>query len=150
MSRKNEIVANDVSERKALWADVRRAEPIQEIRRLMRQKDILNKDMAVRMGVSEAAVSRLLRGNQNIQIDTLYMMADALEETLCISVGNNSSDHTYVFEYEDGMDSFDFVGSADEEDFKVIHLDSYRKSQTPAYNSFELEVPATEPQCAYA
>jgi len=140
MSRKNEIVAKDVSERKALWAAVRRAEPIQEIRRLMRQKEILNKDMAVRLGVTEAAVSRLLRGDQNIQIDTLHMLADALEETLSISIGEEGSGHTYAFEGDDNWGSFDFVSCVEGEDSNVIHLNQYRKNEQPAYNSFDIKL----------
>lgn len=139
MSRKNEIVANEVSERKALWAFVRRAEPIQQVRRLMRQKDVLNKDMAERLGVTEAAVSRLLKGNQNIQIDTLYMLADALEEPLKIHLGDTESDCTYSYEDGNKETIFEFGGTDEEVSSTVVQLDHFRKYKTPTYNSFELQ-----------
>lgn len=128
MSRKNEVVAAEVSNRKALWAAVRRAEPIQQVRRLMRKKEILNKDLAERLGVSEAAVSRLLRGNQNIQIDTLFMLADALEETLSISIGNDED--SVCYSYSGTMDShlfFEEAQSDQETESNVIRLDRFKK-----------------------
>lgn len=138
MNRENDIIADEVAERKALWAPSRRAEPMQEVRRIMRDKEILNKDLAVRLGVTEAAVSRLLKGNQNIQIDTLYMLADALQEPLTINIGSNSSDYTFVFE-EENINCFEFDSAVDEEESNVVQLHCYRKSTAPKYNSFELE-----------
>lgn len=129
MSRKNEIVASEVSERKALWAAVRRAEPIQQVRRLMREKKLLNKDLAERMGIAEAGVSRLLKGNQNIQIDTLYMLADALEETLSIDFGCEEVAHTYEYDDDSVGSYFDSVEEEGEQtSCKVVHLHSFRKS----------------------
>lgn len=126
MSRKNEIVAKDVSERKALWAAVRRAEPIQQVRRLMRDKKLLHKDIAERLDVSEAAISRLLKGNQNIQIDTLFMLADALEEPLSICFGNKEASVSYSF--DGGVASHYFEDDDVEEcSSNVIQLDKYKK-----------------------
>jgi len=139
MSRKNEIVADEVSERKALWASVRRAEPIQQVRRLMREKKVLNKDMAERLGVTEAAISRLLKGNQNIQIDTLYMLADALEEPLNIHFGSTECESTYTYEEESQESSFEFVGGGEEMNSIVVQLDQFRRFKSPRYNSFELQ-----------
>jgi transcriptional regulator with XRE-family HTH domain len=127
MSRNNEIVAEEVAERKGLWAAVRRAEPIQQVRRLMRQKELLNKDMAQRMGISEAGISRLLNGNQNIQIDTLFMLADALEEPLSIEIGQKELGLTYSF--DEGMISSYFIDADDigAGGSNVVQLSSYKK-----------------------
>jgi transcriptional regulator with XRE-family HTH domain len=142
MSRKNEIVAAEVSERKALWAAVRRAEPIQQVRRLMRSKQILNKELAERLGVSEAAVSRLLRGNQNIQIDTLFMLADALEEPLSISIGNKEESVSYS--YDGVIEShtfFEEIECRKEDNSNVIRLDMFKRRSVseavPRYSSSE-------------
>jgi len=138
MTRENEIIAGQVAERKALWAPSRRAEPMQDVRRIMRKKEILNKDLAIRLGVTEAAVSRLIKGSQNIQIDTLYMLADALEESLTINIGSDSSEYTYAFDDADSnCVEYDSVFS--EEESNVVQLNCYRKSTAPKYNSFELE-----------
>ncbi len=127
MSRKNEIVAEEVSERKGLWAPVRRAEPIQQVRRLMRQKQLLGRDLAKRMGVTEAGISRLLNGNQNIQIDTLYMLADALEEPLSIEFGARESSITYAFEEEDVSSYFFDAVDIGVPCSNVVQLSSFRK-----------------------
>jgi len=87
MINRNIEVAKKVQEQKELWGSVRRAAPIQNIRRVMREKHVLNKDLAERLGVSEASISRLLKGSQNLQLDTLFMLADALEEQISIVVG---------------------------------------------------------------
>lgn len=60
-----------------LWGPTRRAQPLIDLRRLMRQQGITNAELARRMGVSEVAASRVLR-RDNVQIDTLYRIADAL------------------------------------------------------------------------
>lgn len=127
MSPKNEIVAQEVAERKGLWSAVRRAEPIQQVRKLMRQKQLLNRDMAIRLGISEAGISRLLNGNQNIQLDTLYMLADALEAPLSIEFEDKESTFTYKFD-EDMVSSY-FVESDDigAEGSNVVQLSAYKK-----------------------
>jgi transcriptional regulator with XRE-family HTH domain len=53
----------------------------------MRRKQIRNSDVAERLGVSEANVCRWLKGKGNVTIDTLYLLADAIDESLTISVG---------------------------------------------------------------
>ena len=83
---KNSEIAKEIAEKKALWSSARRAAPIQQIRRAMREKKVLNKDLSERLGVSEASISRLLSGSQNLQLDTLYMLADALDQQLVIAI----------------------------------------------------------------
>lgn len=127
MSPKNEIVAQEVTERKGLWSGVRRAEPIQQVRKLMREKNLLNRDMAVRLGISEAGISRMLNGNQNIQIDTLYMLADALETPLSIEFDDKENSHTYSFD-ENMVSSF-FVEADDvgADCSNIVQLSAYKK-----------------------
>jgi transcriptional regulator with XRE-family HTH domain len=127
MSPKNEIVAQEVTERKGLWSAVRRAEPIQQVRKMMRQKKLLNRDMAIRLGISEAGISRLLNGNQNIQIDTLYMLADALETPLSIEFADKESGFTFEFD-EDMVSSYfveaDDIGAGGS---NIVQLSAYKK-----------------------
>lgn len=124
MLRKNETIATHVVEQKDLWSAVRRAEPIQQIRRIMRNKQILSKDLAERLGVSEASVSRLLRGQQNLQLDTLYQLADALEESLTISIGN-AEESTLAPSCTDNTDST-LVTVLSCDDDKVTDIGVYR------------------------
>ncbi len=88
MNASNDVVAKNVREAADVWRLVRRAEPTLQLRRVMRSKGLKNIDVAQRLGISEANVSRWLRGNQNLTIDTLYALADSVEEGLTISIGD--------------------------------------------------------------
>ncbi|AZF22264.1 helix-turn-helix transcriptional regulator [Pseudomonas sp. R3-52-08] len=81
----NERVAEQIAEDMEIFGSTRRAAPVFEIRRLMIEKGIRNSDVAARLRVSEANVSRMLRGDQNLKIDTLYLLASAVEEKLNFS-----------------------------------------------------------------
>lgn len=82
----NEEIATTVTETRAEWSATRRAQVFQDVRRIMREKNIRSSDLAVRMGVSESSVSRMLRGNENPSLDKLYQIADALEVPLRIDM----------------------------------------------------------------
>lgn len=84
----NSDIATKVYETHLLWSGVRRAEVMQQVRRLMREKGLRNIDLAERLGIAVPSVSRMLRGRQNIEIDTLYRLADALEVPLQITFGD--------------------------------------------------------------
>ena len=90
MERKNSTIAKELAENAALWRAVRRSDPILQIRSKMREKGLKSSDLAQRIGVSEANISRWLRGDQNISIDNLYSLADAIEESLTIIFGDIS------------------------------------------------------------
>jgi transcriptional regulator with XRE-family HTH domain len=92
MKTSNDVVAKLVEERMGVWRNVRRAEPALQLRRVMRSKDLKNVDIAERLGTTEANVSRWLRGNQNLTIDTLYALADSVEESLTIVFGRMSDE----------------------------------------------------------
>ncbi|KVE87769.1 hypothetical protein WI99_11605 [Burkholderia cepacia] len=79
-----------------------------QVRSLMREKGLLSADLAERAGVSKECVSRWLKGASNIQIDSLYRLADALEEPLTILfgpheqlVGQPSADQSATVEDDD-------------------------------------------------
>ncbi|KWE77248.1 hypothetical protein WL78_00355 [Burkholderia ubonensis] len=85
----NAEVASMVAEHAELLTNLRRLDPITQVRSLMREKGLMSTDLAERMGVSKECISRWLKGNSNIQIDTLYKLADALEEPLTILFGSH-------------------------------------------------------------
>lgn len=62
----------------------RRADVAFMFRSLMVECELKNIDIAQRLGVSEANVSRWLRGNQNLSLDTLHALSDALEMNLVV------------------------------------------------------------------
>ena len=70
-----------------IWSPTRRLDPTLQIRTLMRKKKLTSKDLAERFGVSPGLVSRWLKGESNLKIDTLYKFADALDVPLTIEFG---------------------------------------------------------------
>ena len=87
MKLSNAQVRENIQKNKKIFTVVRRADISLQFRAHMIEKGIRNVDVAERLGVSEANVSRWLKGNQNLSMDTLYMLADAIEEKLTIFVG---------------------------------------------------------------
>lgn len=84
----NEAVRLEVLERRALWTRVRRAQVMQDVRRIMREKKITHEALATRMNIHRVSVTQMLRGDQNISIEMLYRLADALEVPLTITFGD--------------------------------------------------------------
>jgi transcriptional regulator with XRE-family HTH domain len=126
MNASNDVVAKKVRDAADAWRLVRRAEPTLQLRRAMRSKGLKNVDIAERLGISEANVSRWLRGNQNLTIDTLYALADSVESSLNISVGDvlhvaAVAPHSSMF---DGAWRRQFVGA------NVVDLMDFKKKMT--------------------
>ncbi|WLI47480.1 helix-turn-helix transcriptional regulator [Pseudomonas beijingensis] len=80
-------IARQIEEDSEVFVFARRAAPVFEIRRVMAAKGLKNIDVAERLGVSEANVSRWLKGDQNLKLDTIYLLADAIQEKLNICFG---------------------------------------------------------------
>jgi hypothetical protein len=92
----NRRVAAAVEERQALWSLVRRASPMQDVRRLMREKNLKNQDLLDRLILARPdytleSLTELLRGSSNIEIDDLFVLADALDVPLTIDYGKADS-----------------------------------------------------------
>ncbi|GAQ30418.1 helix-turn-helix transcriptional regulator [Ralstonia insidiosa] len=81
----NAEIATTIQRSASVWKAARRLAPIMQVRQIMHDKGLRNIDIAERLGVSEANVSKLLKGDKNLQLDTLYLLADAIEEELSLS-----------------------------------------------------------------
>ena len=57
----------------------------EEICAVMKKKDITRKELAERLGVSPAAITKILRGNSNFTLKTLLSLASALDLDLDVS-----------------------------------------------------------------
>lgn len=88
MEKTNRDIFKVVNNNKNIFSAMRRMDVAMQLRHHMALHGIKNSDLAERLGVSEANVSKLLKGNQNLQLDTLYMLSDALEEPLSVVVGD--------------------------------------------------------------
>lgn len=87
MKSPNEDIRKSIEESAPIFRAARRANVALQIRSKMHEKGLKNRDIAERLGVSEANVSRWLRGNQNLSVDTIFQLADALEEPVEIIIG---------------------------------------------------------------
>lgn len=87
MKSHNDRAHISMREASEIFQNARRMDVALQFRSAMRRKGMKSVDVAKCLGVSEANVSRWLRGNQNLSLDTLYLLADALSEPLIIQVG---------------------------------------------------------------
>lgn len=81
---KNDELFEQIRSSRALLTAGRRADVAFMFRSLMVEHKIKNTDIAQRLGVSEANVSRWLRGDQNLSLDTLHALSDALAMNLAV------------------------------------------------------------------
>ena len=90
MSERNQQIKARILESKPVFSALRRADVAHQFRSCMVEKKIKNIDVAERLGVSEANVSRWLNGTQNLSLDTMFNLADALEESLILRLAEPS------------------------------------------------------------
>lgn len=143
MAKSNKVIANEVLEKKELWGPLRKALPVQEIRRIMRSKNILNKDLAERLGVTEASVSRMLKGQQNLQLETLYQLADAIEEKLEVRIGS-SIQGDVKSSAESTKTTVDFFTS---DINKIVDMNKYRANRAGTQNVSRISASFQERAC---
>ena len=91
MNTHNAELKKKIATNFAIFQSVRRADLAMQIRTKMLEKGLRSVDIAERLGVSEANVSRWLRGDQNLGIDTMHLFADALEVPLKITFSESSA-----------------------------------------------------------
>lgn len=67
-----------------------------QITDLMKAKNISNKALADKLKTSSAYITKVLRGDQNLSIESIYKIADALEADVHLKMvdKNNQSLHT--------------------------------------------------------
>ena len=80
----NQKLFERINSSRAVLTAARRADVAFMFRSLMVANNLKSVDIAHRLGVSEANVSRWLRGNQNLSLDTLHALSDALAAQLVI------------------------------------------------------------------
>ena len=85
-SKVNQDLKEIIARETALYKSARRLQVALTIRNKMFEKGLRNVDIAQRLGVSEANVSRWLRGTQNLSIDTIYSLVDALQARFAFSI----------------------------------------------------------------
>ncbi|MFD1555400.1 helix-turn-helix domain-containing protein [Paraburkholderia silviterrae] len=91
MAKSNEEFAAKIKEKAAIWGAIRKLDPMLQLKTCMRNNNLRNIDIAERLCVSEANISRILKGRGNVTLHTLYMLADAAETELVISIKGSDS-----------------------------------------------------------
>lgn len=90
MKSRNKEVRKAIEESAPIFKAVRRASFPVAVRSVMHRKGLVNQDIAERLNVTEKKVMRWLRGNKPLSIDTMYRLADAVEEPLNLFLGESS------------------------------------------------------------
>ena len=116
--RANAVVAEEIAEKSFYLEGVRRGEVAAKLRHRMKQNGLLVKDLAERLGVSVANVSRSLSGSQNLTIDQLYRLADAVEASLVLGLA--APDDYKEMRFSEDEEAAPCGAGA------VLHLDQYR------------------------
>jgi transcriptional regulator with XRE-family HTH domain len=80
----NANIAEKIAASRRLLSAARRADTAFLFKSQMIEQNLKNTDIAARLGVSPANVSRWLRGDQNLSLDTLHALADALQRSLVV------------------------------------------------------------------
>lgn len=142
MKQRNEQLREEIEESTAMFRAVRRLDVALQLRSKMAVNEIRAADIAQRLNVSEANVSRWLRGDQNLTLDTLYLLADAVEVELEIRLTSSAADDAKLngFQAERVADT-KFAKQTPSCSATVLSMDHYRGMRAQASrpsNSFHL------------
>lgn len=132
-------IAKQIQEDVEIFSYSRRAAPVFEIKRIMMEKGLKNIDVAERLGVTEQNVSRWLKGNQNLKLDTLYLLADAIQEKFHIAFGG----------HKNSFDLSDMRFSDTEVEAFELSIPHYKPANDLRYKIFESEGEANEGLVAF-
>lgn len=133
-------IARQIEEDSEIFVFSRRAAPVFEIRRVMAVKGLKNIDVAERLGVSEANVSRWLKGDQNLKLDTIYLLADAVQEKLNICFGET--------QVRPALSKLNF-SEVESEIFEVENTGFCKAANSAIYGFHNVEVEANEGSFAF-
>ncbi|MDR2055027.1 MAG: helix-turn-helix domain-containing protein [Desulfovibrio sp.] len=91
---------------------------------LIKQKDVTQKELAAKMGVSEAHVSKILSGDRNITLKTIAKLLYALDGDMQIKFTGKDGDWTWFGVYSNPekqtWKGFDGDGSERNQDAPII------------------------------
>lgn len=131
----NQDIALQIQDDLEIFGPVWRSSFAFDVKRIMIEKGLRNVDIAERLQVTEANVSRMLRGSQNFKIETMYLLAASLGESLNICLGDRYKDEikgVEVFDYyDDGADFADLRSGLKELRSLAMHAcnaDSYSEN----------------------
>jgi len=78
-------IKNEIKENSDLFCSIRRSEIAHHFKSFMIKKGLKIADVAERLDVSAANISRMLNGKQNLTLDNIHALADALQERIIVA-----------------------------------------------------------------
>lgn len=96
MRKTNIQIRNEIKENAGLLALFRRSDIAHHFKGCMTRKGIKVADVAERLDVSPANISRMLNGEQNLTLDKMHALADALQEKLVLALESNWRDDSLL------------------------------------------------------
>lgn len=85
----NTKIKNEIKEDADFISLIRRSDLAHHFKGCMVKKGLKIADIAARLDVSVANISRMLNGKQNLTLDNIHAIADALQENLVITIESN-------------------------------------------------------------
>ena len=122
-------IRNEIKDSADLFCSIRRSELAHHLKGCMVKKGLKITDIAERLEVSAANISRMLNGKQNLTLDNIHALADALQERVVIALESSW-----------GEDSMACLGGNQfRSDEKWSLSDMYLKANLKSYKGIDLE-----------
>lgn len=122
-------IRNEIKDNADLFCSIRRSELAHHFKGCMVKKGLKIADIAERLEVSAANISRMLNGKQNLTLDNIHALADALQERVVIALESSWR--------EDSVACLE--GNYFRSDDKWSLSDMYLKASLSPYQSIDLE-----------
>lgn len=98
MKQANAVIRKEIDSNKEFFSSLRRSDFSHQVKGCMHRQGITLADIGERLGVSSANLSRMLNGKQNITIDNIYALADALQERLILALESSLKGTSWINE----------------------------------------------------
>lgn len=122
-------IRNEIKDNADLFCSIRRSELAHHFKGCMVKKGLKVTDIAERLEVSAANISRMLNGKQNLTLDNIHALADALQERIVIALESSWREESMAC----------LEGSYFRGDDKWSLSDMYLKANLRSYKGIDLE-----------
>lgn len=131
-------IKNEIKENSDLFCSIRRSEIAHHFKSFMIKKGLKIADVAERLDVSAANISRMLNGKQNLTLDNIHALADALQERIIVAFESE-------WRRDDEIELESYLSPSEDkwcvsDRFQDINLRSYKGINLEAANEDFLQV----------
>lgn len=125
----NITIRKEIKDNADLFCSIRRSELAHHFKSCMVKKGLKVADIAERLEVSAANISRMLNGKQNLTLDNIHALADALQERIVVSLESSWREESMAC----------LEGSYFRSDDKWSLSEMYLKANLRSYKGIDLE-----------